>query len=254
MKNKVNEWQELSLKKDIEKIVKVISRKQVIDYSIIIDLGIAVAALLLDNLLSQTAPERIWLFWCLFVPCALLLAWHLWQFIGELLKKHNSKYSVYPIQELIDSFDNDICYYVMMADAYNQMLTDAITQDNNLVTFYYIETWYYINKAKAKMYSMQFKTKQIFTKEPDDVVKKNKILISRLVNITQIMEDIRISTNALISNKAIRIQDYSPIETSKKYDWNYKDFISEINQNFGNQITIDFNEKDRFLPNTVITT
>lgn len=248
MKNKVNEWQELSLKKDIEKIVKVISRKQVIDYSIIIDLGIAVAALLLDNLLSQNAPERIWLFWCLFVPCTLLLAWHLLQFIGELIKKHNSKYSVYSIQELIDSFDNDICYYVMMADAYNQMLTDAITQDNkNLVTFYYIETWYCINKAKAKMYSMQFKTKYIFTKESDDVVKKNRILISRLVNITQIMEDIRISTNTLISNKKILIQDHSSIEMNKKYDGNYKDFISEINQNFGNQITIDFDEEDRFV-------
>ena len=104
------------------------------------------------------------------------------------------------------------------------MLTVAITQDNkNLVAFYYIETWYCINKAKAKMYSMQFKTKYIFTKESAEVIKKNRILISRLVNITQIMEDIRI------------------------YDGNYKDFISEINQNFGNQITIDFDEKDRFV-------
>lgn len=248
MKNKVNEWQELSLKKDIEKIVKVLSRKQVIDYSIIIDLGIAVAALLLDNLLSQNSPKRVWLFWCLFVPCLALLAWHSYQFIRELLKKHNSKYSVYSTQELIDSFDNDICYYVMMADAYNQMLADAIAQkNNNLATFYYIETWYCINKAKAKMYSMQYKTKQIFTKDSDDVVKKNRILVSRLVNISQIMEDIRIATNTLIRNKQISLQDNSAIQMNKKYDVNYKEFIEEINESFGKQVEIDFGEKERFV-------
>ena len=33
MKNKVNEWQELSLKKDVEKIRRSISEKDVIDYA-----------------------------------------------------------------------------------------------------------------------------------------------------------------------------------------------------------------------------
>lgn len=265
MKNKVNEWQELSLKKDVEKILKLLSQKQTLDFSIIMDLAIAVVALLLDKLLEPAATGREWLFWLLFIPSMLLLGWHAALFIIDIVKKHNSRYNVYSCQDLIDTFDNDICYYVMMADAYNQMLNEAISNNtaangNNGVSngsnkndlksvpvFYYIETWYCINKAKAKLYSMRHKTKQVFTTDEDDVVRKNRILLSRLVNIVMIMEEIRESTNGIIKNKLLDIPDKSAITMNVKYDQNFEQFIKEINENFSNSLSLNFKEVERFV-------
>lgn len=257
MKNKVNEWQELSLKKDIEKIRSIISQKQLIDYSLIFDFAIAVAALLLDILLSPESPSRPWLFWGLLALCLALLCWQIKIFGCEIIKKHNTKYRVYSAQELIDSFDNDICYYVMMADAYNQMLNDAVSQSttgatsegnkNNIALFYYIETWYYINKAKAKMSEMYYKTRQIFTKDTDEIARNNKqILLSRLVNIVMIMEDLRISTNCLLSNGKITLGDDSILSMNRKYDQKCKSFCDKINSDFGEIININFDDPTRF--------
>lgn len=249
MKNKVNEWQELSLKKDIEKILRVISRNNSITYALVFDIAIAVIAVVIDKLLTPAdASNRTWLFWTLlilsFIPFAVI------SLIGirNQILKRNGTYSVHSISELIDSFDNDICYYVMMADTYNQMLNDSITQgNNNVAVFYYIETWYYINKAKSKMHIMLYKTKQVFTKESNDVVQRNLIMISRLVNMVMIMEDIRVSSNAFIEREQLVLPDQSIVETNKKYDRSFHDFIDQINANFSSPIEIDFDDVHRFV-------
>lgn len=249
MKNKVNEWQELSLKKDIEKILRVISHNESISYAFIFDIAIAVIAIVIDKFLSPAdESNRTWLFWTFLVVS--LIPFVVISIIGirDQIRKRNGAYNVYSISELIDSFDNDICYYVMMADTYNQMLNDSITQgDNNVAVFYYIETWYYINKAKSKMHKMLYKTKQIFTKESNDVLQRNLIMISRLVNIIMIMEDIRVSSNTFIENKKLVLPDQSIAEINRKYDKSYHDFIDQINDNFSSPVAIDFNDSRRFI-------
>lgn len=248
MKNKVNEWQELSQKKDIEKILKVISHNESIAYALVFDFAIAVIAIIIDKFLSDELRTNMsWLFWVLLVVS--LIPFIVISLIGirNLIRKRNGAYNVYSVSELIDSFDNDICYYVMMADTYNQMLKDSIAQsDNNVAVFYFIETWYYINKAKSKMYKMLYKTKQIFTNESNDVVQRNMITIPRLVNIVMIMEDIRISSNEFLENKELVLPDKSIVEINKKYDQAYRDFINQINESFNFPININFNDKNRF--------
>lgn len=248
MKNKVNEWQELSLKKDIEKISRVITRNKLITYAFIFDIAIAVIAIVIDEFLSPAdESNRTWLFWALFVMSLVPFVVILLIAIRDQIRKRNGAYNVYSVSELIDSFDNDICYYVMMADTYNQMLNDSIKQgDNNVAVFYYIETWYYVNKAKSKMHKMLYKTKQIFTKEPNDVLQRNMISISRLVNIIMIIEDIRVSSNKFIDNKSLVLTDKSIVEINREYDKSYRNFISKINENFNSPIKINFDDKNRF--------
>lgn len=248
MKNKVNEWQELSLKKDIEKISRVITRNKLITYAFIFDIAIAVIAIVINKFLSPAdESNRTWLFWALFVMSLVPFVVILLIAIRDQIRKRNGAYNVYSVSELIDSFDNDICYYVMMADTYNQMLNDSIKQgDNNVAVFYYIETWYYVNKAKSKMHKMLYKTKQIFTKEPNDVLQRNMISISRLVNIIMIIEDIRVSSNKFIDNKSLVLTDKSIVEINREYDKSYRNFISKINENFNSPIKINFDDKNRF--------
>lgn len=248
MKNKVNEWQELSLKKDIEKISRVITRNKLITSAFIFDIAIAIIAIVIDKFLSPAdESNRTWLFWALFVMSLVPLVVILLIAIRDQIRKRNGVYNVYSVSELIDSFDNDICYYVMMANTYNQMLNDSIKQgDNNVAVFYYIETWYYVNKAKSKMHKMLYKTKQIFTKEPNDVLQRNMISISRLVNIIMIIEDIRVSSNKFIDDKSLVLTDKSIVEINREYDKSYRNFISKINENFNSPIKINFDDKNRF--------
>lgn len=248
MKNKVNEWQELSLKKDIEKISRVITRNKLITSAFIFDIAIAVIAIVIDKFLSPAdESNRTWLFWALFVMSLVPFVVILLIAIRDQIRKRNGAYNVYSVSELIDSFDNDICYYVMMANTYNQMLNDSIKQgDNNVAVFYYIETWYYVNKAKSKMHKMLYKTKQIFTKEPNDVLQRNMISISRLVNIIMIIEDIRVSSNKFIDDKSLVLTDKSIVEINREYDKSYRNFISKINENFNSPIKINFYDKNRF--------
>ncbi len=251
MKNKVNEWQELSLKKDIEKIRKSIIKNQEVHHAIIFDLLIAVIAILIDKfLLPSNEASKTWIFWILLTICLIPFLVILVKNIYTFAKKRQKRYETYSIPELIESFDNDICYYVMMADSYNQMLIDLIAQasnnTSNLASFYYIESWYYINKAKNKLCSMLFKTKYIFSKETSVVLKKNLISLNRLVNITLIMEDIRKSSNLLIQNKALILSDKTSVDLNALYDKFYKEFVNEINQNFDNVLNINFEEKNRF--------
>ena len=248
LKNKVNEWQELSLKKDIEKISRVITRNKLITSAFIFDIAIAIIAIVIDKFLSPAdESNRTWLFWALFVMSLVPLVVILLIAIRDQIRKRNGVYNVYSVSELIDSFDNDICYYVMMANTYNQMLNDSIKQgDNNVAVFYYIETWYYVNKAKSKMHKMLYKTKQIFTKEPNDVLQRNMISISRLVNIIMIIEDIRVSSNKFIDDKSLVLTDKSIVEINREYDKSYRNFISKINENFNSPIKINFDDKNRF--------
>ena len=248
MKNKVNEWQELSLKKDIEKISRVITRNKLITSAFIFDIAIAIIAIVIDKFLSPAdESNRTWLFWALFVMSLVPLVVILLIAIRDQIRKRNGVYNVYSVSELIDSFDNDICYYVMMANTYNQMLSDSIKRgDNNVAVFYYIETWYYVNKAKSKMHKMLYKTKQIFTKEPNDVLQRNMISISRLVNIIMIIEDIRVSSNKFIDDKSLVLTDKSIVEINREYDKSYRNFISKINENFNSPIKINFDDKNRF--------
>lgn len=248
MKNKVNEWQELSLKKDIEKISRVITRNKLITSAFIFDIAIAVIAIVIDKFLSPAdESNRTWLFWALFVMSLVPFVVILLIAIRDQIRKRNGAYNVYSVSELIDSFDNDICYYVMMANTYNQMLNDSIKHgDNNVAVFYYIETWYYVNKAKSKMHKMLYKTKQIFTKEPNDVLQRNMISISRLVNIIMIIEDIRVSSNKFIDDKSLVLTDKSIVEINREYDKSYRNFISKINENFNSPIKINFDDKNRF--------
>lgn len=214
----------------------------------IFDIAIAVIAIVIDKFLSPAdESNRTWLFWALFVMSLVPFVVILLIAIRDQIRKRNGAYNVYSVSELIDSFDNDICYYVMMADTYNQMLNDSIKQgDNNVAVFYYIETWYYVNKAKSKMHKMLYKTKQIFTKEPNDVLQRNMISISRLVNIIMIIEDIRVSSNKFIDDKSLVLTDKSIVEINREYDKSYRNFISKINENFNSPIKINFDDKNRF--------
>ena len=96
------------------------------------------------------------------------------------------------------------------------------------------------------MHKMLYKTKQIFTKEPNDVLQRNMISISRLVNIIMIIEDIRVSSNKFIDDKSLVLTDKSIVEINREYDKSYRNFISKINENFNSPIKINFDDKNRF--------
>ena len=234
MHNKVNEWQELSLKKDIEKILKSISRKEQFDLTLIIDVSLACFTIVSDIIIKEYEYYRFkWILSILFVICLLVTIYLIYCVLHEKIKNHNTTYEMYSPSELIDMFDNEVCYYAMMALTYSHMFQDVTKEANSddIATFYCIETYYYINKTKAKLSKMIMKVRSVFTSNSSALPRggrKAKINIERLTNIINIIE--KINTSLQSNDLAKRI-----IESNQ--------FINAVNQTYEKDLFISFKKE-----------
>ena len=192
MKNKVNEWQELSLKKDVEKIRRSISEKDVIDYAFMVEALLVFWTLVADKFIDFSNIKKVYIY--VIVIILFIAPFIVAGFAKIILKRIRvGNYKSYSVSDLVDSFDNDICYCVMTADSYVQMLYEAMTlvgQNDSICNFYYIEACYYINRAKYMLARMEYKVSHIFTKETDSVLSDGKILYYRLENVMDLISQV----------------------------------------------------------------
>lgn len=236
--NKVNEWQELSLKKDIEKILKYLKERRTLEFTFTIDLTIALAAFFLD-LIDKNLFVKYIIIVLMCISLGITLGITIINY-GKIIKNtFINKYRTYNSfskEELVDLFDNDICYCIMTANSYYEMLKSLLPsegENNNLFRFYYIETWYYINKAKYQLQRMIYKEKDIFTKDPSQIVNKNMISISRLINLIRLIDSLQISIEELRKNNSPSIDNDTSLQSIHiLYDNNYLDFINKIIDSF----------------------
>ncbi len=237
MRHKVNEWQEFSLKKDIESIKKNMVFCSNFNTVVSFDLTIALLILILEQTIL-TPWNKNYICSFLLIIAVVPVAQYAYNGIKNWIMRTSLTHKVMSRKDLIDSFDNEICYFVMMADSYHQMLNDTLTSDGNenISEFYCIETWYYINKAKQKLYSMMYQVNYVFTKSASELACGEGVSLYRLKNIVMIIRDIETSINTLIQKQKIIITDPVTIDSNAHYESNYKAFLSEVENNFNYQL------------------
>ena len=236
MGNKVSEWQAISLKKDIEKILKFLKERRTIEFTLTFDVEIALLALFLNII------DKDWFDNCKIIIIALIIisiVLTVLNYVRIGLNTFINRYRTYNSfskNELVDLFDNDICYCIMTANSYYKMLKGlprSKENNHNLFKFYYIETWYYINKAKYQLQRMIYKEKDIFTDDPVQIVNRNMISITRLVNIIKLIDSIQKSIEKLVKNNFRSSDEYNALQAIHiRYDTNYFDFIKKISESF----------------------
>jgi len=228
MKLSVNDWQDFSLKKDIEKLNKLVQRACDVGSTIVFDIVVAFGAVIFDRLFDFADHKiavviYIVTFFLIIASLARLFFIKIKAFLhGELTFIASRS-----IREYIDSFDNEIWCYVMMSDSFLDLLTDNITADDNRKTFYYSQTCFWLNKAIIKLFEMSQKLEKIFDDDNGKVKRNRKVSIARLINLLDIIFNIK---EAVENKKGDLTLSDEDLTSNKLYHETLNDFLSKVHE------------------------
>lgn len=229
--NRVNfsDWQEMALKKDIEQIKKKLTSQEPVLFSLCWELVLALGSIIADHLFdTENAPEWIWLtvIALAVIPAAVILGVVAGKWICSIVSVKKGKFNV---KDSVDIFDNQISYWVMLSNAYTDMLLEDINGTNSEKEFLYREGCYYNNKSMQAIYAMKSNFDKIFSMDPQKVKKDSLVDMERLFNILRVMkeqQDRLDATISEISSEGIKRQR----ELNEKYMDDLMRFVKDLNE------------------------
>ncbi len=140
----------MSLKKDVESIVQILKRKDQVDALVFIEIGIALAAFILDNANLLDGNEQ--LKWLLITLAVIPFLIFLYLTAKQILNRCNEISDLrFAKNELVDDFDDKVCYWVMTAVSFCDLLEEKEganeqTSVDEIIPFLFQETNFYVNK------------------------------------------------------------------------------------------------------------
>ncbi len=229
--NRVNfsDWQEMALKKDIEQIKKKLTSQEPVLFSLCWELVLALGSIIADHLFdTENAPEWIWLtvIALAVIPAAVILGVVAGKWICSIVSVKKGKFNV---KDSVDIFDNQISYWVMLSNAYTDMLLEDINGSNSEKEFLYREGCYYNNKSMQAIYAMKSNFDKIFSMDPQKVKKDSLVDMERLFNILRVMKEQQDRLDAAvseISSEGIKRQ----CELNEKYMDDLMKFVKDLNE------------------------
>lgn len=133
------------------------------------------------------------------------------------------------VKDSVDIFDNQISYWVMLSNAYTDMLLEDINGTNSEKEFLYREGCYYNNKSMQAIYAMKSNFDKIFSMDPQKVKEDSLVDMERLFNILRVMkeqQDRLDATISEISSEGIKRQR----ELNEKYMDDLMKFVKDLNE------------------------
>lgn len=229
--NRVNfsDWQEMALKRDIEQIKKKLTSQEPVLFSLCWELVLALGSIIADHLFdTENAPEWIWLtvIALAVIPAAVILGVVAGKWICSIVSVKKGKFNV---KDSVDIFDNQISYWVMLSNAYTDMLLEDINGSNSEKEFLYREGCYYNNKSMQAIYAMKSNFDKIFSMDPQKVKKDSLVDMERLFNILRVMKEQQDRLDAAvseISSEGIKRQ----CELNEKYMDDLMRFVKDLNE------------------------
>mgnify|MGYP004667447989 FL=1 len=229
--NRVNfsDWQEMALKKDIEQIKKKLTSQEPVLFSLCWELVLALGSIIADHLFdTENAPEWIWftVIALAVIPAAVILGVVVGKWICSIVSVKKGKFNV---KDSVDIFDNQISYWVMLSNAYTDMLLEDINGTNSEKEFLYREGCYYNNKSMQAIYAMKSNFDKIFSMDSQKVKKDSLVDMERLFNILRVMkeqQDRLDATISEISSEGIKRQR----ELNEKYMDDLMKFVKDLNE------------------------
>lgn len=158
-----SDWQEMALKKDIEQIKKKMTSQEPILFSLCWELVLVLGTIITDHLFdTESAPEWVWITVIILAvaPAMVILGCTAIKWICSILRV---KKGILNIKDYVDIFDNEISYWVMLSNAYTDMLIKDTGDKNSEKEFLYREGCYYNNKSMHALYAMKSNFDMVFT-------------------------------------------------------------------------------------------
>lgn len=223
-----SDWQEMALKKDIEQIKKKLVSQEPVLFSLCWELVLALGAIIADHLFD-TAEAPVWV-WIMvigvaIVPAIVILGYTAFKWICSIMLVKKGKYNV---KDYVDIFDNQISYWVMLSNAYTDMLTEDMNGPNSEKEFLYREACYYNNKSMHALYRMKSNFHKIFSADISKVRKESLVDMERLFNILSVMNEQQICLDSCvkgINSKGIKRQQ----DLNSDYLKELEAFLDDLN-------------------------
>lgn len=223
-----SDWQEMALKKDIEQIKKKLTSQEPILFSLCWELVLALGSIITDHLFdTESAPEWVWIIVIILAvtPAIVILGCMAAKWVHSILRV---KKGILNVKDFVDVFDNEISYWVMLSNAYTDMLTEDTNAGSSEKEFLYREGCYYNNKSMHALYAMKSNFDKVFSYNLDEVRKNNLVDMERLFNLLSVMNEqqIRLDTAVHgINSNGIERQR----ELNKGYLQELKAFLTDLN-------------------------
>lgn len=229
----------MSLKKDVESIVQILKRKDQVEALAFIEIGIALVTIILDNanLLDSNRPLKFLLIALAVIPFLIFLYFT----VRRISNKCNEISDLsFAKNELVNDFDDKVCYWVMTAvsfcdllEAKDEVIDEAKekTSVDEIIPFLFQETNFYVNKSIEKFHEFQPVAKVIFKNGSG---RSKQINSYRLETVVQILYQVRKRSYNVINKMEPHLSDSAKhtIVFQKSNDSEYnrcmQNFLSEI--------------------------
>lgn len=222
MKNiKFNDWQEMALKKDMETIIKKLNKQEFTTLTLCWESILAFGAIIADHLFD--IHNRIW--WMAIIilgtmPLIFFVVKNMHEFVSALKRVKSGKYNV---KGMIDIFDNQMCYWVMMCNSYCNLLSTNKDKKNERI-FLYQEGCYYNNKSIQALYHMKPVIDKVFSNEDKQIIENNNVAVYRLLSLLEMMNQYQLDLNRYVED----LKDNSVIKGQMAINEEYKKEIVQL--------------------------
>lgn len=227
------DWQSFSEKKDIEEIAKNTKDKNEIQITAAIEIAMGVSSIVSDTIFCGKVLVAV--SWITLVISLIPLIWLGIKYSIRFYNKTKRGNDIPNVSSLINLFDNEICYYAMMAESYTNKLDNIDASISISVRqFYFIETCFYINKAIYNLSLTSNCKDKLYSTDKKKLHQNKNISYTRLRNIFDILDlcIARVKTKFEIIYDIDKEKNYEKLcsEYNKQYN-TFKKLFKSIDQN-----------------------
>ena len=226
-----NDWQDMALKKDIERIIRRMDSDNALFYSICWEVTITFAAIFVERLIDIDKIKLYMLISALILavlPSLVIISFKSFTLFRRIWKSSNG---ILSIREFVDMFDNGISYWVMMSNSYGKILSKMHGEEEKI--FIYQEGCYYNNKAMDELYRMKPVIDKVFSNAKERVKSKRLVEIQRLMNIQSLI----IANQNKLDECMRQYEDRKPVMEQKELNAEYRkafeEFVKDVQTCFG---------------------
>lgn len=237
MKNiKFNEWQEMALKKDMETIIKKLNTQEPIIYSLCWEIVLALGVIIVDRLFdTESLNVCLWVSVVILavLPPIAIIIYKMYKWISAINRVNVGKYDV---KNMVDIFDNQVCYWVMMCNSYCNLLSDLKDKDKkNEKVFLYQEGCYYSNKSMQALYRMKPIVDKVFSNEKEKIIKNKNIAVYRLLSLLEMMNQYQLDLDGCVEDIKDDFVIREQAEINETYQTQICQFVDDVNTQFSKQ-------------------
>lgn len=188
MKNyKINDWEELNIKKSVRNIEKLLANNQVSDTFSYVSLVIALVSIIFTLNFQKIIHIIVAIIICILITIIIFLLLH-----KLCLKKwkNGKKIRMYSNFDAIESFDNNILNNTMIANSLLYSSTDSNEENLQIIS----QVSYYINKAIKELnyiskYPIYSSNLTIASHNNNIAIQRVEIVILNIKNIQKTLEE-----------------------------------------------------------------